>query len=95
MVDAVGPVTAHRPTPGAVAERIGSPPAARRPRPPGGHISNPLRIGRIGSDHLQVFIRPVHGSTELRALVERLEQLIDAGYDTVDVVFEAATHERP
>lgn len=53
--------------------------------------SNPLRIGLIGSDHVQVFIRPAHGEHELLALVDRLERLIDAGYETVDVVFETAS----
>jgi hypothetical protein len=48
-----------------------------------------VRISRIGSDRLQVFIRPAHGCRELLALVDRLEQLIDAGYDAIDVVFES------
>lgn len=50
--------------------------------------TNPARIGRVGADHVQVFIRPVLRGTELLAVVERLEQLFDAGYDTIDVVFE-------
>ncbi|MGH9270934.1 MAG: FtsX-like permease family protein [Ilumatobacteraceae bacterium] len=85
--------TNHRPTSGAVKERVGPPSAARRPRPPHACTSNPLRVGRIGVDHIQVFIRPAHGPNELLALVERLEQLIDAGYDTIDVVFESSTRE--
>lgn len=51
--------------------------------------NNPLRIGLIGVDHIQVFIRPAHGHDELLALVERLELLIDAGYEAVDVVVES------
>jgi hypothetical protein len=53
-----------------------------------------VRISRIGSDHLQVYIRPADGCSELRALVDRLEQLIGAGYDTIDVVFEAVTRDQ-
>ena len=53
--------------------------------------SNPLRIGLVGADHIQVFIRPAHGEQEFLALVDRLERLIDAGYETVDVVFESAS----
>lgn len=76
----------HPPNPGTVENGVGTRPR----RPPGAHTNNPVRISRIGSDHLQVFIRPVYGCRELLALVERLEQLIDAGYDTIDVVFEGA-----
>ncbi len=53
--------------------------------------SNPLRIGLIGVDHIQVFIRPAHGEHEFLALVDRLERLVDAGYETVDVVFESSS----
>ncbi len=76
-----------------VETRLGSPRASRRPMAPGAYTNNPLRIDRIGTDHLEVVIRPVHGRTELLALVERLEQLIDAGYDTLDVADDRATHE--
>lgn len=55
---------------------------------PGAHTSNPVRIGRIGADHIQVSIRPAFDDAELLALVDRLEQLVDAGYDTIDVVLE-------
>lgn len=85
--------TNHRPNPEAVKELVGPPQAARRPGPRGVYTNNPLRISRIGTDHLQVFIRPVQGCTELLALVERLEQLIDVGYDAIDVVFETATRD--
>ncbi len=47
-----------------------------------------MRIGRIGTDHIQVAIRPAVGDEELLALVVRLEQLLDAGYGAIDVVFE-------
>jgi hypothetical protein len=80
----------HGPIPGAVENGVDAP-AVRRPRTPG--LGNPVRISRIGSDHLQVFIRSAHGCKELLALVDRLEQLVDAGYDTIDVVFEAATRD--
>jgi hypothetical protein len=33
-------------------------------------------------------LRAPSAASELRALVERLEQLIGAGYETIDVVFE-------
>lgn len=56
--------------------------------PPGAPTSNPVTIGRIGTDHIQVSIRPVLDDTELQATLHRLEQLIDAGYATVDVVLE-------
>ena len=65
-----------------------APPSTNRPP-----SINPLRIGRIGTDHLQVFIRSVHGRTELSNLVERLEQLLALGYDAIEVVFEEATAE--
>ena len=52
--------------------------------------SNPMRIARIGTDHIQVVIRPAVGRTELLGLVERLERIIDAGYDAVEVVVEGA-----
>ena len=61
-----------------------------RPEPPGKTVRNPVRISRIGADHLQVFIRPVDGDQELLALVGRLEELIGAGYEVIDVVFERA-----
>lgn len=52
------------------------------------HAVHPLRIGRIGADHIEVVVRPVLGPEELLALVDRFERLIDAGYDTIDVVVE-------
>lgn len=64
-----------------------SPPAPRRDAP-GARPSNPVRISRIGSDRLQLHIRDPSGCAELLALVERLERLIDVGYDAIDVVFE-------
>ena len=57
---------------------------------PSAHTSNPVRIGRIGADHIQVSIRPALDDAELIVLVDRLEQLIDAGYETIDVVFDAS-----
>ena len=69
--------------------------ASERQNPPARAPYNPVRISRIGSDHLEVFIRRVDGCGELLALVDRLEQLIGAGYDTIDVVFDAAHHSRP
>ena len=93
-------ITVHRttttdsPIPGAVGNGVDTPPAARPPRSPRTNTNSPVRISRIGSDHLQVFIRPAHGCSELLALVERLEQLIGAGYDTIDVVFEPATRDQ-
>ena len=70
------------------------PPAQADPvrRTTGRH--NPVRISRIGSDRLEVLIRPVDGCRELRALVDRLERLIGAGYDAIDVVFEPTHHAR-
>lgn len=62
--------------------------ASDPPRPPGGPTSNPVRIGRIGADHIQVSIRPALDDGELLIVVHRLEQLIDAGYEAIDVVFE-------
>jgi len=53
-----------------------------------------VRIGRIGADRIQVVIRPAIGDTEMLAVVHRLDQLIDAGYDTIDVVFESAASVR-
>ena len=47
-----------------------------------------MRIGRIGADHIQVSIRPAVDDAELLALVGRLERLIGAGYDSIDVVFD-------
>lgn len=58
-------------------------------------LHNPVRISRIGSDRLEVLIRPVDGCRELRALVDRLERLIGAGYDAIDVVFEPTHHRAP
>lgn len=49
-----------------------------------------MRIDRIGTDHVTVSIRPVRDGTEILAVVARLERLIDAGYDTIDVAFEPA-----
>lgn len=54
------------------------------------HTSNPVRIGRIGADHIQVSIRPAFDEAELLVLVDRLERLIEAGYDSIDVVFEGS-----
>lgn len=65
---------------------------SRRSKPsPSAHTSNPVRIERIGTDHVQVFIRPARGDAELRLGVERLEQLFDSGFDTIDVVFESSS----
>jgi hypothetical protein len=57
------------------------------------HTSNPVRIDRIGSDRIQVFIRPVLGDADLVAVTDRIEQLLDAGYDTIDVVFDEEPHQ--
>lgn len=84
--------TDHVPIAGAVENGVDR--SARQQTAPATATSNPVRISRIGSDHLQVFIRSPHGDRELLALVERLEQLVDAGYDAIDVVFEAAPHDR-
>ena len=61
---------------------------ATHPPAPGPHTSNPARINRIGTDHVQVLIRPTFGDAELRTLVERIEQLVGAGFQTIDVAFE-------
>src|SRR3546814_16689736 len=58
--------------------------------PPTAPAGNPVRIGRIGSGHIQVAIRPAFGDAELLALVDRLERLIDAGWKTIEVVFDGA-----
>lgn len=58
----------------------------------GAHTSNPVRIERIGTDHVQVFIRPALGDAELLAGVERIERLFDAGFGAIAVVFDAETH---
>lgn len=47
-----------------------------------------MAIGRIRAGRIQVSTRPTRGVTELLALVDGLEQLIDAGHDTIDVVLE-------
>jgi hypothetical protein len=68
-------------------------PVARQSRPTiRAYTSNPVRIERIGTDHIQVFIRPASGEAELLLGVERIERLFDAGFDTIDVVFEASSH---
>jgi hypothetical protein len=59
------------------------------------YTSNPVRIRRIGTDHIQVFIRPASGDAELVLGVERIERLFDAGFDTIDVVFDASSHGNP
>ena len=69
---------------------VGDRAETRGPRPRGGRLTNPLRIGQIGVDRIQVFIRPVHGDTELLALVNRVKRLIAAGWEMVDVVVEEA-----
>lgn len=84
------PATTRRSPPGAPGHRIAPPQVARRPRPPDTHTGNPVRIDRIGTDHVTVSIRPVRDGTEILAVVARLERLIDAGYDTIDVAFEPA-----
>jgi hypothetical protein len=85
--------TARRSGARSVEERIGPSNVAGRPARQRGHTSNPLRIDRIGTDHMRVHIRPAVGRAELRALVERIEQLLDAGYETIHVVAETVTHE--
>ena len=88
MTDLVAPHLASHP----VARVADATAAARRPRPAvGAHANNPVRIERIGTDHVQVFIRPARGDAELRLGVERLEQLFDSGFDTIDVVFEPSS----
>ncbi|MGB3409857.1 MAG: hypothetical protein WBA45_01565 [Microthrixaceae bacterium] len=72
---------------------IGPRPVGAQPTPLGTHTSNPVRIGRISNDQVQVFIRPMLDNDELLAVVERLERLLDAGYDSIDVVFEAEVHQ--
>lgn len=69
-------------------ERAVSTPAAPRPGRSAAQTSHPVRIGRIGADHIQVSIRPALHDAELLVLVDRLALLIDAGYDSIDVVFE-------
>lgn len=80
--------TTLRPATEAIEGRAGRPALGRSPTPPGAHPSNPVRIGCIGTDRIQVSIRPAFDDAELLALVDRLEQLVDAGYDTIDVVLE-------
>ncbi len=75
------PLTSGSSTPDDPAPRS---PAGDRPDA----LHHPVRISRIGSDRLEVLIRPVDGCRELLALVDRLERLIGAGYDAIDVVFE-------
>lgn len=70
-----------------------SPPAARRDGPRA-RTNNPVRISRIGSDHLQVHSQDPAGCAELLALVERLERLIDVGYDAIHVIFEGPPPEQ-
>lgn len=60
----------------------------RWPRPQGGSTPHLVGVGRIRADRIQVSTRPALGVAEILALVEGLEQLIDAGYETVDVVLE-------
>ncbi len=89
QVDPVQPIPTDNP-PIQHTENDTKPPAISGSTSPGAGANNPVRISRVGSDHLQVFVRPAYGCRELMALVERLEQLIGAGYDAIDVVFEAA-----
>lgn len=53
--------------------------------------SSPVRIERIGTDHVQVFIRRARSDAEIALGVRRIEQLFDAGYDAIDVVFDASS----
>ena len=79
-----------RPDASPGAQRTGAPTidaTARSPRP---STVNPVRIGRIGTDNIQVFIRPPASDTEFAALIDRMDQLVAAGYETIDVVFEDA-----
>jgi hypothetical protein len=46
----------------------------------------PARIVCIGTDQVQVVVAPNLGAAELAAVAHRIDQLLDAGYDTVDVV---------
>lgn len=79
--------TTRRPATEAAEGRAGRPRLGRSPTA-GAHPSNPVRIGCIGTDRIQVSIRPAFDEAELLALVERLEQLVDAGYATIDLVLE-------
>lgn len=67
-----------------------STPTNNRPSAPtrGAHTTNPVQIGLIGTDHIQLSIRPAPDDAELLVLVDRVEQLIDAGYDSFEVVLE-------
>lgn len=58
-------------------------------RPPA-RPANPVRISRIGTNSVQVTIRPPADDTELMALVGRMEQLVAAGFESIDVVYEDA-----
>lgn len=69
-------------------------PADPRPTPRSGRPDNPVRISRIGNDRLELHIRDPSGYAELLALVERLERLIDVGYDAIDVIFEGMPPDR-
>lgn len=85
----------RRPAPKAVRDRVSSPQVARGARSPGADTSNPVRIDRIGTDRIEVSIRAVHDRTEVLALVERLDQLMEAGVGAIDVSFDTVSSCRP
>lgn len=61
-------------------------------QPLGERTINPVRIDRIGTDQITVTIRPIHHDADRKAAVARLEQLVDAGFDTIYVVVDSAPH---
>jgi hypothetical protein len=74
MTDLAAP---HSPQPAPVARR--SRPAMRA------YTSNPVRIERIGTDHVQVFVRPASGDAELVLGVEHSRRSAASGNPTIRV----------
>lgn len=63
----------------------------QRTGPPIIDAAGPARIMRTGTDNVEVDIGAMSEPAEIAAVVSRIEQLLDAGDDTVDVVAVAST----
>ncbi len=55
----------------------------------------PASIVRIGTDQVHVVVRPNLEPGEFAAVARRIEQLLEAGYETVDVISNPAPSDPP
>jgi hypothetical protein len=51
----------------------------------------PAHIVCIGANRVQVAIGSINEPAELAAVVDRIGRLLDAGYDTVDIISTATS----